>query len=150
VLTPLVLALLLVLAALPNLLASGVLTYELVVSDDPANIGETVTATATTDDPDITHVRFIWKNPSGIVVRHKNVPCVACVGSSPFEDSFVVDEIGTWTVFAGFIDKFGAASFTLVTKVNVTFLVVPEFPFGSILAVAAIFGAVLVYGKLRI
>ncbi len=148
---PAVYPLLLVLGALPNLLASATLTYDLVVSDDPADIGQVVTATATTDDPAITHVRFIWKNSKGIVVRHFNVPCAVCpAGSSPFEDSFAVNEIGEWTVFAQFIDKDGGIPFAIVRKLYVHFLVVPEFPFGSIVAVAAIFGAVLVYGKIMV
>lgn len=40
--------------------------------------------------------------------------------------------------------------FEIEAVVKVTFLVVPEFPFGSIVALAAIFGAVPVYGRLRI
>ena len=39
--------------------------------------------------------------------------------------------------------------FEVEEVVTVTFLVVPEFPFGSIAAVAAIFAAVLVSGKVR-
>ena len=36
-------------------------------------IGQTVVATAGTTDPDVTHVRFIWKNPSNNTVWDENV-----------------------------------------------------------------------------
>lgn len=144
---PVAFALLLVISGLPQVFADDE-TYELVVSDDPADIGQDVSATATTDNTEVPSVRFIWKNPSGIVVRDVEVS-----GPSPFEDSYVVDEIGDWKVIAVFTDdddEDDEDEFEVEAVVKVTFLVVPEFPFGSIVAVAAIFGAVLVYGKLRV
>ena len=115
--------------------------YDLVVTPDPADIGETVTATATTNDPSITDVRFRWKNPDGAVVRNFND------GSAPYTDSRTADQIGDWEIRVWFKDESGA-EILKVSTFKVSFLVVPEFPAGSILAVGAIFGGAILYSKI--
>ncbi len=116
--------------------------YSVEISPDPADIGDTVTATATTNDPSVTDVRFRWFKP-GLDVIHKdfNDP------EASFTDSITVDEIGDWGLKVFFKDESGDILVKIATF-KVTFLVVPEFPGGSLLAVAAIFGGALLYSKI--
>ncbi len=117
--------------------------YSVEITPDPADIGDTVTATATTSDPSVTDVRFRWFKP-GLDEIHKDFNDD---DGAPFTDSITVDEIGDWGLEVFFKDESGDILVKIATF-KVTFLVVPEFPAGSLLAVAAIFGGALLYSKI--
>jgi len=114
--------------------------YDLTLNMDTVTLGAEVTATASTDDISIDQVAFTWFEPDGITIGRGPTTDT----SSPFEDSFTPDEIGTWTVRAEFED-----GMVIEETVNVSFLVVPESPFGSIALVVAAFGSLILLTRRR-
>ncbi len=114
--------------------------YELTLNMDTVTLGAEVTATASTDDISIDQVTFTWIEPDTTTIG--GGPTTD--SSSPFEDSFTPDEIGTWTVRAEFED-----GLVIEETVNVSFLVVPESPFGSIALVVAAFGSLILLTRRR-
>jgi hypothetical protein len=91
-------------------------------------MGNPMTFQATTDDPNVKQVTFTWYNPSGSEVRKQVVK-----GSSPFEDTFVPDQEGTWFIRIEFQDANG----NLVNSVSHEEDVSPN-PYGIIFEVNTI------------
>ncbi len=95
--------------------------FDLNVDNDVINPCDTVTATASTDDPAIKSVTFNWFNPAGVVVSANTD------NEAPFMDSRSICEAGTWSVMAVFPD-----GFTVKKKILVKFMVLPESSLGAI------------------
>jgi DNA-binding beta-propeller fold protein YncE len=84
-------------------------------SDGVINLGEDITAKATTNDSRVVNVKFTWIDPSNNVARTNTVNIV----NGEASDTFTPNQVGTWKVVAEFSDG------TIVVKeLNVPFQVV--------------------------
>ncbi|HKU49845.1 MAG TPA: hypothetical protein VJP79_07835 [Nitrososphaera sp.] len=95
-------------------------------SDGVVDPGSSVRAVAGTDNPSVSEVIFKWYAPDGNLVREVVVPL-----TSP-EDTFTLDQDGTWTVMADF------GNGEVITRtIDATFFVLPESPVGPVSLVMA-------------
>ena len=77
-------------------------TYRLTVSPSSVIIGNSVYATAETDNCRVTHVTFIWVNLNGI----QKVETVSVSGDNwkTAQSTYQPDKLGKWVVFALFVN----------------------------------------------
>lgn len=115
----------------------GCNSYSLNVDKDPANQCDTVTATASTDSPNVKTVRFVWISPSGNILSGND-------NSKPFTDSKQTCEPGQWTVTAIFSD-----GTTVEKTLMVGFMVLPESPIGAISMIGASIVGAFIYLRRR-
>jgi hypothetical protein len=112
-----------------------------------APIGQTILVTATTDNPGVVNVVFIWKNAAAIEQWRETVTVV----SGQAQSSGVPNSIGDWGVQALFVGADGRTiqSVEDVVAIRATsFNVVPEIPLLGTAGVALAFvGALGVYVK---
>jgi DNA-binding beta-propeller fold protein YncE len=69
-------------------------------SDGVINLGEDITAKATTNDSRVVNVKFRWIDPSNNVARTNTVNIV----NGEASDTFTPNQVGTWKVVAEFSD----------------------------------------------
>jgi hypothetical protein len=100
-------------------------------------LGATVIVTATTDDPNVNSVLFIWRNGAGMQQWNETVT----INSGLAQSSGQPDSIGDWGVQTLFIGPGGTTKeevdFVIAIRAT-SFNVVPEVP---ILGTAGIVGA---------
>lgn len=95
-------------------------------SDGVINLGEDITATATTTDSTVDSITIRWIDPMNTVVREQTF-----LGTSA-ADTFAPNVVGTWTVEAEFSD-----GTVIVKTLNVSFNVLPETAIGAIGVIGA-------------
>jgi hypothetical protein len=124
----------------------GELTYNLELyedgnpSDGVINLGEDITAKATTNDSRVVNVTFRWIDPSNNEVRNTTVNIV----SGEASDTFTPNQVGTWKVVAEFSDG------TIVVKeLQVPFQVVPESIIGALSVIGSSLAVLAVYRRKR-
>jgi len=122
----------------------------------------TVVVTAGTLDSNVEQVTFRWHEPpdgNGPVAREVAVPVFTNTSKYTFKngtqvliryaiDSYSPDVVGDWGVQAFFQDSVGTdkAGLNDVIKIRATsFNVVPEVPFGTIVILLSMFGALSVF-----
>jgi len=109
-------------------------------SDGVINLGDSITAKATTDDSSITNVKFIWIDPSNNVARTNTVNIV----NGEASDTYTPNQVGTWKVVAEFSNG------TIVVKeLNVSFSVVPESIIGALSVIGSSLAVLAVYRRKR-
>ena len=90
------------------------ITYSFNTDKVIVNLGESITAEVSTNNPTVTEVRFIWVDPNGNEVSDITKDLVDGEAS----DTFTPDQVGTWQVVAEFSD-----GTTIVAEVNAPFRV---------------------------
>lgn len=113
-------------------------------SDGKVNIGQEITGSAFTDNPNVDRVIFVWYNPAGDVVERAGSTGNSTFNGKIFENSFVPDEPGQWRLEADF-----ARTRIIVQVIDVSFFVLPESSIGSIALVAASMSAMGLYVAMR-
>jgi len=109
-------------------------------SDGVINLGDSITAKATTDDSSITNVKFIWIDPSNNVARTNTVNIV----NGEASDTYTPNQVGTWKVVAEFSNG------TIVVKeLQVPFSVVPESIIGALSVIGSSLAVLAVYRRKR-
>lgn len=83
--------------------------------DEPVWINTKATATATTDDPKVDQVVFEWIDPRGDIRK------TFTDTEAPFQDSYILDEVGDWKVAATF-----GQGVTKLAYIRVVVTVIPE------------------------
>jgi hypothetical protein len=108
-------------------------------------LGATVVVTATTDDPGVTAVLFIWRNAAGIQQWTQNVTDIKTVnGHFEAQSSGQPNSIGDWgvqTLFLGPDGKTREQVDYVIAIRGTSFNVIPEVP---ILGTAGIAGAMAI------
>jgi hypothetical protein len=109
-------------------------------SDGVINLGDNITAKATTNDSSVVNVTFRWIDPSNNEVRNTTVNIV----SGEASDTYTPNQVGTWQVVAEFSDG------TIVVKeLNVPFQVVPESIIGALSIIGSSLVVLAVYRRKR-
>jgi len=90
------------------------ITYSFNTDKVIVNLGESITAEVSTNNPTVTDVRFIWVDPTGDEVRDITKDLVDGEAS----DTFTPDQVGTWRVITEFSD-----GTMIVAEVNAPFRV---------------------------
>jgi len=111
------------------------------LSKTKANLGERVTATASTNDPEITKIRIEFYDPKGTLrdwTDFYGSPVTWCSSDSP-----PLDKVGMWTVKAIFY-RTGSPIYIEKTVIVVGLNIIPEFPFGTVAPVLASMAALIV------
>jgi hypothetical protein len=109
-------------------------------SDGVINLGDSITAKATTNNNDIVNVKFTWIDPNDNEVRNTTVPIV----SGEASDTYTPNQAGTWKVKAEFSD-----GTVIIKELNISFNVLPESIVGAIAVIGSILG-ILAYRYRRI
>ena len=109
-------------------------------SDGVINLGDSITAKATTDDSSITNVKFIWIDPSNNVARTNTVNIV----NGEASDTYTPNQVGTWKVVAEFSN-----GTTVVKELQVPFSVVPESIIGALSVIGSSLAVLAVYRRKR-
>lgn len=103
-------------------------------------VGTEVTLIAKTDNNNVKRVVFEWIDPDGDLRQTTdNQTRDEVNGEFQFKDSFVVDEVGDWEVWATFYEE--TTSWKEVASVTVFLTVIPEVPLGTMMAMIASFAA---------
>jgi hypothetical protein len=79
-------------------------------SDRVINLGEDITAKATTNHSSVVNVTFRWIDPSNNEVRNTTVPIV----NGEASDAYTPNQVGTWKVVAEFSNKLQVPSKVVV------------------------------------
>jgi hypothetical protein len=109
-------------------------------SDRVIDLGEDITAKATTIDSSIVNVTFRWIDPSNNEVRTNTVNIV----NGEASDTYTPNQVGTWKVVAEFSDG------TIVVKeLQVPFQVVPESIIGALFIIGSSLAVLAVYRRRR-
>jgi PGF-pre-PGF domain-containing protein len=109
-------------------------------SDGVINLGEDITAKATTNDSSVVNVKFRWIDPSNNEVRNTTVNIVDGEAS----DTYTPNQVGTWKVVAEFSNG------TIVVKeLYVPFQVVPESIIGALSIIGSSLAVLAVYRRRR-
>jgi hypothetical protein len=110
-------------------------TCSLSLSDDTINIGESITATVSTDFSHnfLAYVKLKWIDPTNTVRRDTAY-------NTTLQDSFIPDMVGQWTVV---IECFGED--VLIQTFDVGFMVLPESTIGAVAIVGASVAVLIVY-----
>jgi hypothetical protein len=117
-------------------------TYELRLfeggeeSDGSVNLGQSVTAKATTDDPDVDVVTFTWTKD----VSDEEETETVSLSVNTADDTFTPNEVGMWIVKADF-----GNGIIVQESLDISFFVVPESPIGIIALLGASFGTIGAY-----
>jgi hypothetical protein len=109
-------------------------------SDGVINLGEDITATATTNDSSVVNVTFIWIDPSNNVAWTNTVNIV----NGEASDTFTPNQVGTWQVIAQFSN-----GTIVVIELNVSFQVVPESIIGALSVIGSSLAVLAVYRRRR-
>ena len=109
-------------------------------SDGVINLGDNITAKATTTNNIITNVKFRWIDPSNNEARNTTVNIV----NGEASDAYTPNQVGTWKVVAEFSNG------TIVVKeLNVPFQVVPESIIGALSVIGSSLAVLAVYRRRR-
>jgi DNA-binding beta-propeller fold protein YncE len=109
-------------------------------SDGVINLGDDITAKATTNDSSVVNVKFRWIDPSNNEVRTNTVNIV----SGEASDTYTPNQVGTWKVVAEFSNG------TIVVKeLQVPFQVVPESIIGALSVIGSSLAVLAVYRRKR-
>jgi hypothetical protein len=109
-------------------------------SDRVIDLGEDITAKATTIDSSIVNVTFRWIDPSNNEVRTNTVNIV----NGEANDTYTPNQVGTWKVVAEFSN--GAI---VVKELQVPFQVVPESIIGALSVIGSSLVVLAVYRRRR-
>jgi len=109
-------------------------------SDGVINLGDSITAKATTKNNNIVNVNFTWIDPSNNIANTNTVNIV----SGEASDTYTPNQAGTWTVKAEFSD-----GTVIIKELNISFNVLPESIVGAIAIISSILG-ILAYRYRRI
>jgi hypothetical protein len=109
-------------------------------SDGVINLGDNITAKATTNDSSVVNVKFRWIDPSNNEVRNTTVNIV----SGEASDTYTPNQVGTWKVVAEFSN--GAI---VVKELQVPFQVVPESIIGALSVIGSSLAVLAVYRRKR-
>jgi len=109
-------------------------------SDGVINLGDSITAKATTKNNNIVNVKFTWIDPSNNIANTNTVNIV----SGEASDTYTPNQAGTWKVKAEFSD-----GTVIIKELNISFNVLPESIVGAIAIISSILG-ILAYRYRRI
>jgi hypothetical protein len=109
-------------------------------SDGVINLGDSITAKATTNDSSIINVKFIWIDPSNNEARNTTVNIVDGEAS----DTYTPNQVGTWKVVAEFSN-----GIIVVKELQVPFQVVPESIIGALSVIGSSLAVLAVYRRRR-
>ena len=128
--------LVLAMQALPVVAGSPTYSYTLTAPKTVSGPGVLVTATATTTNPLVTQVAFIWVGPTGHTVYELLVKShTGCgTGCEQFVNQYTPTLAGNWKLYAYFESKSGIIT-SVMRIIYVSFIVLPEYPFGTLAAV---------------
>jgi len=109
-------------------------------SDGVINLGDSITAKATTKNNNIINVNFTWIDPSNNIANTNTVNIV----SGEASDTYTPNQAGTWKVKAEFSD-----GTVIIKELNISFNVLPESIVGAIAIISSALG-ILAYRYRRI
>ncbi|XHH10064.1 MAG: hypothetical protein ACFCUE_05380 [Candidatus Bathyarchaeia archaeon] len=133
---------------------NSITIYEYTLTNDAGpdgvQIGNPVTATATTTDAKVDKVRFTWYDPAG--TPFTTDPQSVSGPSRMATSTFTPDALGDWTVKAEFLDKQGCCCcchYKTVATRTTSFNVVPEVPLIGTAGIALAMAVGLIFYKKR-
>ncbi len=149
-----VLAALLLAAPIQAFAAPQAPQYALQISPNPVpNLSTLTSAFASTDDSKVTAVFFEWVGPAGLAFTSEDTAPTACstfAGCMQFLSQFTPNLAGEWTITAAFCTNAACLAPKQVHAVFfVNVIVLPEYPLGAILAVAAPVVALIGFTRFR-
>jgi hypothetical protein len=107
-------------------------------------VGTQVTATASTNAPDVRVVVFMWYDPHG----HLDHTEIKTLNGLSVSSSFTPDEVGTWRIKAVFAEADRDCEFELEVR-RTNLFVVPEVQFGILVGLFGALGIFMLKGKSR-
>lgn len=144
-----IVALVALLSSFATVAYADLLGYNYELTSNPVGpyipLGTTVTAIATTNDPNAYSVIFIWRSPS-----HEYSTGYVSISGGSASSSHTLDEEGEWHVTAIFFDEFGCECFRIVLPVawrciKIFVNVVPEIPVVGTAGASIVMALGLVY-----